>query len=232
MLNLIEVSWTILRAGEPVLSCCYWLSLFTFLVPCPLKLGLGGLVRNVSSEVSTGSAVRHCLRSCLAAGKEGCCPMGGIIMVSEFEPLAWPHCTQIHIWFRKSIFVCPHQRFPCSLYQRETALRTGEEILNQTSCLAELQGLEEGLSHGRSHCHQNIHTWPPTSFLTHLLKAWLPWRGQVVSRHWGGRGLSPFFPSSGGTIGCTFSREPRSLGIPRYALTVWSLFWAWDTLVA
>lgn len=47
-------------------------------------------MRNVSSEVSTGLAARHCLRSCLAAGKEGCCPMGGIIMVSEFEPLAWP----------------------------------------------------------------------------------------------------------------------------------------------
>ncbi|XP_063469494.1 protein cornichon homolog 3 isoform X5 [Symphalangus syndactylus] len=41
-------------------------SLFTFLV-LSLKLGLRDLVRNVSSGVSTGTAICHCLRSCVAA---------------------------------------------------------------------------------------------------------------------------------------------------------------------
>ncbi|XP_039739240.1 protein cornichon homolog 3 isoform X2 [Pteropus medius] len=34
----------------------------------PLQLGLGDLVRNVSSGVSTGTAICHSLRSCLATG--------------------------------------------------------------------------------------------------------------------------------------------------------------------
>ncbi|XP_033053456.1 uncharacterized protein LOC117075312 isoform X3 [Trachypithecus francoisi] len=41
-------------------------SLFTFLV-LSLKLGLRDLVRNVSSGVSTGTTICHCLRSCVAA---------------------------------------------------------------------------------------------------------------------------------------------------------------------
>lgn len=85
-------------------------------------------MRNVSSEVSTGLAVQHCLRSCLAAGKEGCCPMGGIIMVSEFEPLAWPYSAPEFTSDSGNLFLCVHinnflARFiegkqPCVLVRR------------------------------------------------------------------------------------------------------------------
>lgn len=86
--------------------------------------------------------------------------MGGIIMVSEFEPLAWPYSApKFHLI--QEIYFCVSTStislLALSKGKQPLPMMLSQEILNQASCLAELQGLKK-LSQGRSHCHQNIHT--------------------------------------------------------------------------
>lgn len=127
-------------------------------------------------------------------------------MVSEFEPLAWPYSAPKFTSDSGNLFLCVHiNNFLARFIEGKQPCRTGEEILNQASCLAELQGLK-GLSQGRSHCHQNIHTQLLSDLPTQSMITLEGAGGEQALGRQGPEIL--FFSCSGGTIGCAFSREP------------------------